>query len=126
MANIKFSYMYRNFLDEEKETSIVFRDPRKLGPAYLDRHLKHVQYVSKFFIAESVQVPTCYTYVERTNSLGVYGEPDPVEDHPCHQYLRLESTDEPVNDSAKRRITDFISVLEANKLKAEMLYTEWH
>lgn len=125
MANIRFSYKYRNYLEEEKENSIIFRDPRKLGPVYLERHLQRALYISKFFLAEHVQVPTCYTYLERTNSLGVYGEPDPVEDHPCHQYLRLESTDEPVNDPAKRRITDFITELEANKLKAEMLYTGW-
>lgn len=123
--NIKFKYMYCNYLNESKQDFVIFRDPLKRGVVFLDRHIKRALYLSRFFLAEDLRLPPCYTY---EGTLTVFGKeigPEENVDHPCHEYLGIVCTEAPVTDPTNRRITDFIATMRAKRLNAEMAAVGW-
>lgn len=101
--NICFAYMYRDASNYKQHGEVVFSNEGHLLLDETEKQIHSFLYDGEFFIARQM-------HLEERFFDALYDD-----DHPWHEFLRVETTDQPTFDphhDHKRDIAEFLSDLE--------------
>ena len=103
MTNIRFVYMYRDASNYKQHGEILLSNETLLTVDEVDKQIRSLLSDGLFFIAQQMQVEERF--------FDVVSE----DDHPWHEYVSVEATDDPAFDpipEEKRDITNFLKELD--------------
>ena len=98
MKQLEIYYQYRDGANWKESTSRVFANPMGMSIENVDVLLQTLR-DSENFVAESVELPTCY--FEDEDDDGKYA-------HGWHEFLCVKETDDEPNDELNRSINGLI------------------
>ena len=106
MSQIEIYYQYRDGANWKESTSRVFSNPLELSEDEVEILFYALLFDNENFIAESVELPTCY--FEDEDDDGKYA-------HGLHEFLYARETDSEPNDELNRSITELLRQFAASK-----------
>ena len=111
MANILFEYLYRDASNWKQYGQAVFTNIGEIPLADIEAQIRATLHDGEWFIAEMVDLETCFI-----------GDHDTDDDHPWHEFHAVSETDLPPSDPAfmdgpHRDIAQFIRAMENGKLR---------
>lgn len=101
--NIRFAYMYRDASNYKQHGEAVFTNEKQLPVDEIEKNVRACLHDGEFFIARQV-------HLEERFFDALYDD-----DHPWHEFKRVEATDDPTFDPEpehKRDIAEFLVELE--------------
>jgi hypothetical protein len=101
--NIRFAYMYRDASNYKQHGEAVFTNEKQLPVDEIEKNVRACLHDGEFFIARQV-------HLEERFFDALYDD-----DHPWHEFVRVEATDDPTFDPEpehKRDIAEFLVELE--------------
>jgi hypothetical protein len=101
--NIRFAYMYRDASNYKQHSEIIFSNETQLTIEEIEKQIGSFLNEGKYFIAQQIHLEECFFDA-------LYDD-----DHPWHEFVRVEATDDPTFDPEpehKRNIAEFLSYLE--------------
>ena len=104
MKQLEIHYQYRDGANWKQSTSRVFVNPMGLSADEAEKLLMECLFDDENFIAESVELPTCY-FDDNTAS----------DAHGLHEFLSVRETDSEPNDKLNRSINGLIRQFVAGK-----------
>lgn len=99
MANLEFSYLYRDGGNYKKRGRVIFSNREGLNIDLATKKLLQAFLPDGLFIARQARVPEVFLYKDRKFT---------DDDHCYHEFDTLESTNEAANDEQCRSITEFL------------------
>ncbi|TSJ43587.1 hypothetical protein FO440_05190 [Mucilaginibacter corticis] len=90
MANIKFSYRYRDSCNYKNYSYVVFSNPQNATLQHLEELIRSKLIYGEWFYANEWQLPDLFT-----------NHFDPYDDPTWHEFESIAYTDEPPNTSKK-------------------------
>ncbi len=103
MANLRFTYLYRDGSNYKSWAEIVFSNPAHLDCAQIYKRLSNAFLEDGLFIADQIRVPEVFLSAQ-------YGlSPD---DHCYHEFDSVEPAASAPNDALCRTIEEFLSEVE--------------
>jgi hypothetical protein len=105
VANLRFSYLYRDGSNYKKWADVVFSNPDGLTCEVLRKEFAEAFLTDGLFIAHQVRIPEAFLW--RANSI----DPD---DHCFHEFDGIEDTDDTPDDRYGRSIVEFADEVAAN------------
>jgi hypothetical protein len=101
--NIRFAYMYRDASNYKQHGEVIFSNETQLIAEEVEKQIRSFLNDGEYFIARQIHLE------ER------FFDAPYDDDHPWHEFVRAEATDDPTFDpdhKDKRDITEFLSDLE--------------
>lgn len=98
--NLVLEYLYRDASNNKKWQYVIFSNKRQQPVSVIEQEIRESLIDELYFVVEQLDLPTAY-----------FDSHDPELDHNWHEYSELKTTDEPVTDSSKRDISDFLQQL---------------
>ena len=101
--NIRFAYMYRDASNYKQHGEVIFSNETQLTIEEIEKQIRSFLNDGEFFIARQIHL------TERFFD-ALYDD-----DHPWHEFIRVEATDDPTFDPEpehKRDIAEFLGELE--------------
>jgi len=101
--NIRFAYMYRDASNYKQHGEVIFSNETQLTIEEIEKQIRSFLNDGEFFIARQIHL------TERFFD-ALYDD-----DHPWHEFVRVEATDDPTFDPEaehKRNIAEFLVELE--------------
>lgn len=98
--NLVLEYLYRDAGNNKNWQAINFSNTLQQPVSDIEEQIRAYLIDGRYFVAEQLDLPTAY-----------FDNHDPELDHNWHEYSELKTTDEPVTDSSKRDISDFLQQL---------------
>ena len=101
--NIRFAYMYRDASNYKQHGEVIFSNEKHLPLDEIEKQIHSFLNDGEFFIARQI-------HLEERFFDALYDD-----DHPWHEFVRVEATDAPTFDpdhEHKRDIAEFLSDLE--------------
>lgn len=102
-TNISFQYMYRDAANYKQHGKVIFTNHTHLSIEDVEKRIHSHLHEGEYFIARQVQVQERF--------FPNVGE----DDHPWHEFVKVEETSEAESDPINRDITFFIRDLEKAK-----------
>ncbi len=102
-TNIRFAYMYRDASNYKQHGEVIFSNEKQLPVDEIEKQIHSCLNDSEYFIARQV-------HLEERFFDALYDD-----DHPWHEFIRVETTDDPTFDPEpehKRDIAEFLVELE--------------
>ena len=102
-SNIRFAYMYRDACNYKQHGETIFSNEKYLCLEEIEKQIRSLLNDGEFFIARQI-------HLEERFFDALYDD-----DHPWHEFVRVETTNDPVFDpehELKRDITEFLAELE--------------
>ena len=102
-ANIRIAYMYRDASNYKQHGEVIFSNEKHLPLEEIEKQIRSNLNDGEFFIARQV-------HLEERFFDTLYDD-----DHPWHEFIRVEATDDPTFDPEpeyKRDIAEFLGELE--------------
>lgn len=99
MTNIRFVYLYRDAGNYKQHGEIILSNETRLAMEDVERQIHSVLSDGLFFIAQQVRVEERFFEVVDT------------DDHPWHEFVRVEATDDPVFDPFPEKERDILAFL---------------
>ena len=97
LPQLELFYMYRDGANWKESTSVIFTNPLAITSEKAEEMLREALYENDNFIAEAIDIPTCY-----------FDEDKSKHAHGLHEFLSIKSTDGKPNDAKGRDISQFI------------------
>ncbi len=101
--NIRFAYMYRDASNYKQHGEVIFTNESHLPLNEIEKQIRSFLNDGEFFIARQIQLEERFSAV-------LYDD-----DHPWHEFVGVEPTDQPTFDPEyehKRDIAEFLSDLD--------------
>jgi hypothetical protein len=101
--NIRFAYMYRDASNYKQHGEAIFSNEKQLPVDEIEKKVRAYLNDGEYFIARQI-------YLEERFFDALYDD-----DHPWHEFVRVEATDNPTFDPEaehKRDIAEFLGELE--------------
>ena len=101
--NIRFAYMYRDASNYKQHGDVIFSNEKQLPVDEIEKQIRSFLSDGEYFIARQI-------HLEERFFDALYDD-----DHPWHEFVRVETTDDPTFDPEyehKRDIAEFLSNLE--------------
>ena len=110
VRNILFEYLYRDAGNWKQHGQTVFTNTGEIPLANIEARIRASLEDGGWFIAEMVDLETCFI-----------GDHDTEDDHPWHEFERVSESDLPASDPAFcgscRDIAQLLQALENGKLR---------
>jgi len=97
MSQLEVHYQYRDGANWKESTSRVFSNPLRLSESEVEILFYALLFDNENFIAESVELPTCY-----------FDKDSDPDAHGYHEFLSVRETDDEPNDELNRSINGLI------------------
>ncbi len=110
MANVKFTYLYRDGSNYKSWGEVIFSNPESVTPEQVEHRLHKSLMSDATFVANQVRVPEVFPY----------GDTPDEDDHCLHEFDSVENTPDPANDFHHRTIGDFLDEIDAAAQKGWM------
>ena len=101
--NIRFAYLYRDASNYKQHSEVIFSNEKQIRVDEIDKQIRSFLNDGEYFITRQV-------HVEERFFDALYDD-----DHPWHEFVRVEATDDPTFDPEaehKRDIFEFLRELE--------------
>ena len=103
MTNLRFDYMYRDASNYKQHGEAIFSNEKQLAVDEVEKQIRACLNDGEYFIARQI-------HIEERFFDALYDD-----DHPWHEFVRVEATDDPTFDPEaehKRDIAEFLGELE--------------
>jgi hypothetical protein len=101
--NIRFAYLYRDASNYKQHSEVIFSNEKQLSMNEIEKQIRSFLNDSEFFIARQIHLEERFFDV-------LYDD-----DHPWHEFVRVEATNDPIFDpdhEHTRDIAEFLVELE--------------
>jgi hypothetical protein len=101
--NIRFAYMYRDASNYKQHGEVIFSNEKQLSVEEIEKQIHYFLNDGEFFIARQIDLEE--RFFDALND----------DDHPWHEFVRVEATNDPIFDpdhQHTRDITEFLVELE--------------
>jgi len=105
MANIRFTYLYRDGSNYKNWAAAVFSNPDGLTCEALKKKFAKAFLTDGLFIADQVRIPEVFLW----NAQSIDSD-----DHCFHEFDAIENTNDPPDDQHGRSIREFADEVAAN------------